>query len=119
MRSLGTSFNGIALHGVWLNSWSNGLSANGFSAKVWNALFIPNLFSEVERGSNWFDANLLGPKGVGDLDKVPTIQNNILDNRHIHDELKTMLCLDDSGELTFQEYFSILIAMAWPINAEL
>jgi hypothetical protein len=43
----------------------------------------------------------------------------MLDNRHIHDELKTMLCLDDNGELTFQEYFSILIAMAWRINAEL
>jgi hypothetical protein len=103
MRSLCTSFNRIAPNGVWLNSWSNGLSVNGFIAKGWNVLFIPDRFSEVEHGSNWIDANLLGPKGVGHLDKGPSIQKNILDNRNIRDALKTRLCLEDSGELTFQE----------------
>jgi hypothetical protein len=42
MRSLCTSFNRIAPNGVWLNSWSNGLSVNGFIAKGWNVLFIPD-----------------------------------------------------------------------------
>jgi hypothetical protein len=120
MRFLKLFSNALTANGLSANGLASGndLGAKDFIANGWNALFVPNRFSEMEIGSNWIDANLLGPEGVGDLVKIPTIQNNILDNRHIHDELKMMLCNQDS-ELKFREYFSALIEMAWPINAEL
>jgi hypothetical protein len=80
----------------------------------WNALFRPSRFSAAELGSNWIE----GANG--------TMTNRISwDNRHIHEELKEMLCEKNdandnkNGATSFQVYFSTLLELAWPPNATL
>jgi hypothetical protein len=87
----------------------------------WNAYFHPNQFSLDVLKENWIDSSLLGQKGVGDLSNVPGIQENIMDNRFITEELKTALCQkeeDDQDKSDFRNYFSLLVELAWPENAE-
>ena len=112
MNGLQTINGLVSVNGLVQQSGGNEKISQG-----WNALFVPAHFSAVELGSNWIDSDLLGPLGVGDLENIPSVQNNILDNRHIPEELKMMLCSEDEG-VSFREYFSALIQLAWPRNAE-
>lgn len=89
----------------------------------WNSLFTPDRFSQKELGGNWIDPDLLGPLGVGDLNISGIVwADNTLDNRHIPEALHSMLCghgISDNETAAFREYFSVLIELAWPRNAEL
>jgi Collagen triple helix repeat (20 copies) len=114
------------LNGINGLSGINGLTAmnghDGNSAIVgWNALLVPARFSQDELGSNWIDTNLLGSPGVGDLRNVSSVEDGILDNRHIPEDLKEMLCnsAEEEDVLTFRSYFSALIELAWPKTAAL
>ena len=121
--------NGFALMNGWPQknglTQLNGSNSSSPSGVGWNSLFVPYQYSETQLGSNnWFDLELLGPEGVGNLENITSIQSNTLDNRHIPEELKKMICNsnkddDNQGEATFMEYFSTLIQLAWPTNAEL
>jgi hypothetical protein len=119
----------------FLLGWSNGISANGIVLNGLNApegaivfaefnkLFRPNQFSQVALGENWIDPKFLGAQGVGNISSVSGIKDNVMDNRFITDELKTTLCQGDSASTdsngtTFRDYFSALIEVAWPPNAE-
>jgi hypothetical protein len=140
MRFLSQSLNGASLNGVSLNGVAlNGLrapdglrSSNGSIIPdgnltdvggSWNSFFLPTQFSDSVLGTNSIHPDLLGPRGVGgDLSNVPGIENNVLDNRFIFPQLKDMLCLEDvaakEGGITFRDYFSVLVDLAWPTNAE-
>jgi hypothetical protein len=88
----------------------------------WNSLLAPDRFSHKELGGNWIDPDLLGPLGVGNLSAVPGVVNNTLDNRHIPEALHSVLCghaFSDNETAAFRDYFSVLIELAWPKNAEL
>jgi hypothetical protein len=85
------------------------MGCNGLATKPtmeWNALFRPSRFSPAELGRYWIGENET---------------QQIWDNRHIHEELKTMLCQNDEkdGATPFQTYFAALIELAWPEHAEL
>lgn len=102
---------------------NNGLiGADGTNQKGWSSFFLPIHFTQAVLKDNAIDSSLLGPLGVGDLSAVPGIENNVLDNRFISEELKVMLCHQEetgtNGEITFRNYFSVLIDLAWPSNAE-
>ena len=122
-------FLSLASDGLSFPNGSNGI--NGIKGVVgnlqgkrgWNSYFLPTQFSDSVLGTNTIHPDLLGPSGVGDLSRVPGIENNILDNRFISPELKEMLCWEDvadnNGEgITFRDYFSVLVDLAWPPNAE-
>lgn len=103
----------------------NGSNSSSPSQGGWNSLFVPYQYSKTQLASNnWIDPELLGPEGVGNLENFTSIQNNTLDNRHIPEELKMMICtssMDDNNEdeTSFMEYFLTLIRLAWPSNTEL
>ena len=100
----------------------NGLSnLNGLTSLYteWNALFRPSRFSSAELGSNWFDASLLfGENATSSSSSNPPAAAVVWDNRHIHEDLKQMLCLNEEDEDEtdgyFRTYFTTLIELAWP-----
>ena len=99
------------------------IGTDGNLQEGWNSYFLPIQFSDSVLGTNSINPDMLGPSGVGDLSSVPGIENNVLDNRFISPDLKEMLCFEDeannSGEgITFRDYFSVLVGLSWPPNAE-
>lgn len=84
----------------------------------WNALLRPSRFTSDALGGNAI--HRWGPEGAGNF-LNDTRTTSILDNRHIHEELQTLLCAEDDDEeaAMFRDYFSALIDLAWPVHAEL
>ena len=121
------SYNGIStLNGLThvngLKTINGIIGPDGNVQGGWNSYFLPTKFSAADLGTNSIHPDRLGPSGVGDLSNVPEIEDNVLDNRFISPELKEMLCFEDAtnnGEtVTFRDYFSVLVDLAWPPNAE-
>jgi hypothetical protein len=79
------------------------LSSSGGPSTVvgWNVYFRPEKYSVDVLKGNWIDSNLLGLDGVGNLSSLPGIQENIIDNRFIPDDLKTMYVKEMMTDLTF------------------
>ena len=65
------------------------------------------MFSSTYIGeTNWITLQVSDKLGVDNL---------ILDNRHIHNEMKQTICTDE----LFREYLQVLIDLAWPQSAVL